>query len=63
MKEQGFLHEEGQRGYDPARVKGVMKVCLVGILHRCIDDDPPPGEELHRSQARTRTRTFRCGPS
>lgn len=55
MKNHSFLHEKGQCSYDSTRVKGVMKVCLVGIFHCCIDDDPPPGEKLHQSQVPTCT--------
>lgn len=54
-KKYSFLHEKGQRSYDSTGVKGVMKLCLVGIFHCCIDDDPPPSEKLHQSQARTCT--------
>lgn len=55
IKKCSFLHEKGQCSYDSTRVKGVMKVCLVGVFHCCVDDDPPPGEKLHQSQARTCT--------
>lgn len=54
MKEYRFLHEKGQCSYDSTRVKGVMKLFLLGIDHCCIDDDPPPGEKLHQSHEHAR---------
>lgn len=54
MKEYRFLHEKGQCSYDSTRVKGVMKLFLLGIYHCCIDDDPPPGEKLHQSHEHAR---------
>ena len=39
-------HKKGHGSDDSACVISMMELRLVRVLHRCVDDDPPPGEEL-----------------
>lgn len=46
--QESVSHEKGHCSDDTAGVIGMVKLAVVGILHRSIDDDPPTCEELRQ---------------